>query len=169
MPLQPVWSGNSGGRRNAESQLPSTPAAPASPGRAPSACLGAAGRPSERPPTKRKVGAAQRAGLGTWGPGWGRGSSLPGELWRYRYCTVHGTEHQPQSLTAVCKAHFSLRRSLGAVLCGLQITAKLTKHFIICSLRMVPRLLNCVSRSVTWLGLVDCDQLVGLCQAVKKK
>lgn len=75
--MRPAWSGNSGGRRNAGSRPPSTPAAPASPARAPSACLGAGGRRSERPRTKRKVGAARRArrGIG-WAGGVAKGSGL---------------------------------------------------------------------------------------------
>lgn len=78
--MRPAWSGNSGGRRNAGSQLPSTPAAPASPARAPSACLGAGGRRSERPRTKRKVGAARRAGRGIgWAGGVAKGSGLSEE------------------------------------------------------------------------------------------
>lgn len=63
--LRPASRGSSGGRRNVGSRLLLTPAARAFLVRVPSAFLGAGGLLSERPRTKRKVGAAQRAGLGT--------------------------------------------------------------------------------------------------------
>ena len=136
--LRPAWSGNSGGRRNAGSQLPSTPAAPASPARAPSACLGVGGRRSERPRTKRKVGAARRAGRGIgWAGGVAKGSGLSEEsrgtgalqfTKQKRKHTQNKTQnkpppkrkkkarHRPRSLVAVSTAYLGLRSPLGNIL-----------------------------------------------------
>lgn len=101
--MPPAWSGNSGGRRSAGSRRPSMPAAPASPARAPSACLGVGGPRRERPPTRRKVGAARR--VGPRHPGLGSGE---GELQRYRDSTVCKARHQPRSLVTVYKPCFGL-------------------------------------------------------------
>lgn len=130
--LRPAWSGNSGGRRNAGSRLPSTPAAPASPARAPSACLGADDRRSERPRTKRKVGAARRArrGIG-WAGGVAKGSGLSEEsrgLQSRKETTKQNPKqatplpppkkarHRPRSLVTVSTAYLGLRRPLGNIL-----------------------------------------------------